>query len=212
MKREDFFKETVKPIEIKPRSISELLEAMAETSFQGRKLGEVYRVWKSMLSDNDVTILMGLAGSMSTAGMWKIVGQLIDDNFLDVLVSTGANISEDIYAGMGFPYGKGSPLVDDELLLKYKIDRYYDEWADEYKYREMEKLLADFIGSLNKNHIYSTAELMYLLGKHLNELGIDSLATRAYRKRVPIFSPAIMDSSYGIAAVLSEKGRIVLSV
>jgi Deoxyhypusine synthase len=85
MKREDFFKETVKPIEIKPRSISELLEAMAETSFQGRKLSEVYRVWKSMLSDNDVTILMGLAGSMSTAGMWKIVGQLIDDNFLDVL-------------------------------------------------------------------------------------------------------------------------------
>ncbi|MGC8600349.1 MAG: deoxyhypusine synthase [Nitrososphaeria archaeon] len=210
MKREDFFKETVKPIEIKPRSISELLEAMAETSFQGRKLGEVYRVWKNMVSDNDVTILMGLTGSMSTAGMWKIVGQLIDDNFLDVLVSSGANISEDIYAGMGFPYGKGSPLVDDELLLKYKIDRYYDEWADEYKYREMEKLLSDFIGSLNKDHIYSTAELMYLLGKHLDKSGIDSLATRAYRKRVPIFSPAIMDSSYGIAAVLSEKGRIVL--
>ncbi|MGC8568473.1 MAG: deoxyhypusine synthase [Nitrososphaeria archaeon] len=208
--RDDFFKETVKPIEIRKRSISELLEAMAETSFQGRKLGEVYRTWINMLNDKDVTIFMGLAGSMSTAGMWKIIGQMIDDGYLDVLVSTGANISEDIYAGMGFPYGKGSPLVDDEILLKHKIDRYYDEWADEYKYREMEKLLADFIGGLRKDYVYSTAELMYLLGKHLDSLGIDSLATRAYRKRMPIFSPAIMDSSYGIASVLSEKGRIVL--
>ena len=210
MKREDFFKETVKPIEIKPRSISELLEAMAETSFQGRKLGEVYKIWKAMLEDKDVTIFMGFAGSMSTAGMWKIIGQMIDDGFIDVLVSTGANISEDIYAGMGFPYGKGSPLVDDSLLLKYKIDRYYDEWADEYKYREMEKLLSEFIGSLDKKHVYSTAEMMYLLGKYLDERGIDSIATRAYKKKVPIFSPAIMDSSYGIASVLSEKGRIIL--
>ncbi len=210
MKRDDFFKETVTPLEVKKRSVSELLEAMADTSFQGRKLGEAFKVWSEMLQDRDVSIYFGFTGSMSTAGMWKIVGWMIDSGYIDTLVSTGANISEDIYAGMGFPYGKGTPYIDDELLLKNKIDRYYDEWADEYKYREMEKLLTDFIGSLPKNHVYSTAEMMFLLGKHLDSLGIDSLATRAYRKRVPIFSPAIMDSSYGIASVLSEKGRIVL--
>ncbi len=210
MKRDDFFKETVEPIDIKRRSVSELLDAMSRTSFQGRKLGEVFQVWQQMLKDPSVSIFTGFTGSMSTAGMWKLIAKSIEDGYIDVLVSTGANISEDIYAGMGFPYGKGSPYVNDEELLKYKIDRYYDEWADEYKYREMEKLLTDFIGELKRDHVYSTAELMYLLGHKLDTMGIDSISTRAFKKKVPIFSPAIMDSSYGIASVLSTGGRIVL--
>ncbi|MGC8661490.1 MAG: deoxyhypusine synthase family protein [Nitrososphaeria archaeon] len=210
MKRDDFFKETVEPIDIKKRSVSELLDAMSKTSFQGRKLGEVFHVWQEMISDPSVAIFTGFTGSMSTAGMWKLIAKIIEDGYLDVLVSTGANISEDIYAGMGFPYGKGTPYVDDGMLLKYKIDRYYDEWADEYKYREMEKLLTDFIGELKTDHIYSTAELMYLLGYKLGTIGVDSISTRAFKKKVPIFSPAIMDSSYGIASVLSKSGRIVL--
>ncbi|MBS7659251.1 MAG: deoxyhypusine synthase [Candidatus Bathyarchaeia archaeon] len=194
-----YFKRKLEPIEVKvPKKISELLSEMAKTGFQGRKLGEVVEVWKEMLED-DVTIFMGYAGSMSTTGQWKIIRWLIENRFVDVLVSTGANISEDILEAMGGTYWQGSPWVDDHELLKYRIDRFYDVFADEYEYRQMESLIADFMKTLDQNRRYSSAEFLHLFGKHLSELGIKSIVAAAYENNVPVFCPAIVDSGYGIA-------------
>jgi deoxyhypusine synthase len=186
---------------------------MSDTAYQGRRLGEAFKIFVSMLNEEDLIIYMGLAGSMATAGIWTVITWLIERDYIDVLVSTGANVSEDIYAGLGYPYGKGSPCVDDELLLKLKIDRFYDVYADEYLYREMERLLKEFIIDLPSEHIYSSAEFMYLLGARLDRLGIDSIARSAYKRRTPIFVPAIVDSGYGIAAFLAyyeKKKRIII--
>ena len=46
---------------------------MTKTEFQGRKLGEVSRVWLNMLKEEKITILMGLSGSTVLAGMRKII-------------------------------------------------------------------------------------------------------------------------------------------
>ncbi|TLY09880.1 MAG: deoxyhypusine synthase, partial [Thaumarchaeota archaeon] len=67
---------------------------MAQTGFQGKKLGEVAKIWTEMTSRKGLTIFMGLTGSLSTTGQWKIVRWLIEKRYVDVLVSTGANISE----------------------------------------------------------------------------------------------------------------------
>jgi len=212
--RSSFFKDLVRVVD--PDEIGgfrSLLEIMSETAYQGRKLGEVFKVVERMLRDPEVTIYMGLAGSMATAGMWGIVAWMVEKRYIDVLVSTGANVSEDIYAGMGFPYGRGSPCVDDSLLLRYRIDRFYDVYADEYLYREMEGLIRDFIRDLPKDYIYSSAEFLYLLGARLSKLGIRSIATSAYRHRVPIFVPAIVDSGYGIASLMAMRkygSRVVI--
>lgn len=74
MTKDIYLKKRVKSIEVKKRSISELLAEMAETAFQGRRLGEVVEVWEEMLKEEDLTIVMGLAGSLSTAvnGKWLI--------------------------------------------------------------------------------------------------------------------------------------------
>ncbi len=200
-----YFIEKLTTIEVKKRSINELLKAMANTAYQGRALGEVYSIIVDMIEDPDVVIFMGLAGSMSTAGMWKIVKWLIDNRYIDVLVSTGANISEDIYEAMGFSYYKGSPYVDDSELLKYKIDRFYDVFASEIAYRKMEDLIKEFICMLPNGSVYSTAEFLYLFGKYLTNRNIDSIISAAYRVKIPVFSPALVDSGYGIAAILASR-------
>jgi len=199
-----FFKDLVRIVD--PEEIGgfrSLLEAMRETAYQGRKLGEVFKIVEKMLRDPEVTIYMGVAGSMATAGMWGVVAWMVEKRYIDVLVSTGANVSEDIYAGMGFPYGRGSPCTDDLLLLEHRIDRFYDVYADEYLYREMERFIRDFIRDLPKDYIYSSAEFLYLLGARLAKLGIRSIAASAYKHRTPIFVPAIVDSGYGIASLLA---------
>jgi deoxyhypusine synthase len=194
-----YLRDKVKTIEVKERKISELIREMQDVSFQGRSLGEAYNVLKKMLLDKDTTIIMGISGSLSTAGMWKIIKWLIDENYIDVLVSTGANISEDIYEAMGASYYKGSPYIDDSELFKYKIDRFYDTFADEDEYSSMENLIYNFAKNIDSSKVYSSREFLWKFGEFLNSKKIFSIVTSAYLRRMPIYSPALADSAYGIA-------------
>ena len=201
---ENYLKKKVESIEVKNKSISQLLAEMAKTAFQGRKLGETVEVWEEMLKEKDLTIIMGLAGSLSTAGQWKIVNWLIKNRFIDVLVSTGANISEDIIEAMGSSYWQGSPAVDDVALLKTDINRYYDVYGLESDYRKMEEFLTDFIFTLDPDYPYSSMEFLHKLGKWFNEKGIKSIVAVAAEHKVPVFCPAIADSAYGEAFLLAK--------
>lgn len=194
-----YFKEKVRTLEVNRKAISELLDEMKNISFQGRSLGQAFDILVRMLSDEDVTVIMGLAGSMATAGMWKIVKWLIDNNYIDVLVSTGANISEDIYEAMGASYYKGSPYVDDEDLFRHRIDRFYDTFADENEYSKMENLIYYFAKEIDSNKVYSSREFLWKFGSFLHSQNIHSIVTSAYLRKMPIYSPAIADSGYGVA-------------
>jgi deoxyhypusine synthase len=178
---------------------------MKDTGFQGRKLAEVVDVWEEMLNDPDLTILMGYAGSLSTTGQWKIINWLIEKRFIDVLVPTGANISEDIVEAMGYSYWKGSHLVNDKELQKSNINRYYDVFGKEEDYLEMTELIANFyVSSLKENYPYSSRELLYLFGKWLLKNKINSIVAIAAKYKVPIFCPAIVDSPYGDAGLIAK--------
>jgi deoxyhypusine synthase len=199
-----YFKKKVEPIEVREKSISQLLSEMSKTAYQGRKLGEVVEIWDEMLKDKDLTIIMGLAGSMSTAGQWKMINWLIENRFIDVLVSTGANISEDIVDALGFGYWQGSPNVNDKELLEADINRYYDVYGKETDYRETELLMTEFLMTLKTNFPYSSMELLYLFGKWLSKKGVKSIVAVAAENNVPVFCPAITDSAYGEAFLMAK--------
>jgi deoxyhypusine synthase len=199
-----YFKKKVEAIEVREKSVSKLLAEMGRTAYQGRKLGEAVDVWEAMLKEKELTIIMGFAGSMSTAGQWKMVNWLIKNRYIDVLVSTGANISEDIVDAMGLGYWQGSHQVDDQQLLKDDVNRYYDVYGKETDYREMELLLTDFLMTVKKDYPYTSAELLYLLGNYLNKKGVKSIVAAAAAKKVPVFCPAIADSAYGETFLMAK--------
>ncbi|MFA7080887.1 MAG: deoxyhypusine synthase family protein, partial [Candidatus Bathyarchaeia archaeon] len=127
MNNNSYFQKKLEPIKVtKQKSVSQLLSEMGKTAYQGRKLGEAVDIWEKMVNDKDTLIVLGLAGSMSTAGQWTIVNWLMENRFIDVLVSTGANVSEDIVDAMGFGYWQGSHMVNDQELLENDVNRYYD--------------------------------------------------------------------------------------
>jgi deoxyhypusine synthase len=199
-----YFRKKVEAIEVREKSVSKLLAEMGRTAYQGRKLGEAVDVWEAMLKEKDLAIIMGFAGSMSTAGQWKMVNWLIKNRYIDVLVSTGANVSEDIVDAMGLGYWQGSHQVDDQQLLKDDVNRYYDVYGKETDYREMELLLTDFLMTVKKDYPYTSAELLYLLGNHLNKKGVKSIVAAAAAKKVPVFCPAIADSAYGETFLMAK--------
>ncbi|MCX7779047.1 MAG: deoxyhypusine synthase family protein [Patescibacteria group bacterium] len=200
-----FLTKKVRAIKIKtPKKISQLLEEMKRTGFQGRKLAEVTEIWEKMIKDKNVTIFFGYTGSLSTTGQWKIINWLIENHFIDVLVSTGANISEDIVGAMGKNYWQGHHLVQDDLLFKVGLNRYYDVYGREDDYLEMTELIADFIMTLKEKYNYSSREFLFLFGQWLWQKGIKSIVATAAKNKVPVFCPAIVDSPYGDAGLLAK--------
>jgi deoxyhypusine synthase len=203
----------VEAIQVKStRKISSLLEAMAKTGFQGKSLARSVEVFEKMIKEKNVTVLFGYAGSLSTTGQWKIINWLLKQGFIDILVPTGANISEDIVEAMGYSYVQGSHVADNEKLFHRGYNRYYDVYGSEKEYLHMTEMVADFIVTLDENHKYSSREFLGLFGKWLKKKKIRSIVTAAYEANVPVFCPAIIDSPYGDAALIAKSRGFELTL
>lgn len=196
----DFLKNPTEPIELrKGEGIEYLLKRMSNISFQGRNLAQALEIWESMLKDKS-TIFLGLAGAMVPAGMRKLIAYFINQRLIDCIVSTGANLFHDCHETLGYFHWKGSPHVDDTTLLKQGIDRIYDTFALESEFRKTDNFIENWVKELNQEHKYTTREFLFLLGKKLSQLSDEEgILTAAYKNKVPIFCPAIADSSIGIA-------------
>jgi len=172
---------------------------MERISFQGRSLGAARRTWERMLTDQ-TGIFLGMAGALSAGGLRLIVAWLIQERYVDCLVSTGANLYHDLHETRGRRHFIGSPHLDDATLAAERIDRVYDTLASEDEFCQNDDWIADFTLSLERRP-YGSREYLYRLGERLwNETGRDGILTAAYRANVPIYCPAIADSSIGMGA------------
>jgi deoxyhypusine synthase len=199
MKKQSRFLQTpIEPFAVEAGlSAADVVARMERISFQGRNLATARRVWEKMLSD-DVTIFLGMAGALSAGGLRLIVAHLILNRYVDCLVSTGANLYHDLHETRGQHHYLGSAHADDAALADDRIDRVYDTYASEEEFIGNDNWIADFSATLEKR-AYTSREFLYLLGRQLWETTRrDGILTAAYRANVPIFCPAIADSSIGM--------------
>jgi deoxyhypusine synthase len=183
-----------------------VLARMERISFQGRNLATAHRIWLKMLQD-DVTIFMGMAGALSAGGLRMIVAHLIANRYVDCLVSTGANLYHDLHETRGQRHYVGTATADDAALAEDRIDRVYDTYASEEEFIGNDSWIAEFAATL-ETRPYTSREFLYLLGGHLwKTTGADGILTAAYRADVPIFCPAIADSSIGMGLSQARQSK-----
>jgi deoxyhypusine synthase len=197
-KKSRFLQTPIEPFAVEAGlTADQILARMERISFQGRNLATAHRIWQKMLQD-DVTIFLGMAGALSAGGLRLVVAHLIGHRYVDCLVSTGANLYHDLHETRGQNHYLGSPSADDAALAEDRIDRVYDTYASEEEFCSNDAWIAKFATTLEMRP-YTTREFLHLLGGHLwKTTGRDGILTAAYRANVPIFCPAIADSSIGM--------------
>lgn len=194
----------VVPFVPRPASLSNVLARMQDVSFQGRSLAQAFDALKNMIQDR-VTIMLGLSGAMTPAGMGEILIYMIQNRYVDCLVSTGANLFHDVVNSLGGTHWKGAVEVDDMALREHFIDRIYDTFGDEREYHSVDEYVCDFACSLDPSRPMSSREFLHRLGGDLAKREKKpSILSAAYRAKVPVYCPSIADSSLGIALAFAQ--------
>jgi deoxyhypusine synthase len=148
-----------------------------------------------MLDDPACIIFMGLSGAMIPGGMRKVIRDMIEMKLIDVIVSTGANIFHDVFESFGYRHYVGSEEGDDDALRKHRIVRVYDALMDDQEINQVIRLLSEVPEGLAER-VLSSRRYLEVLGSRIKDEG--SILRAAARCGVPIFVPALSDSSIGI--------------
>jgi deoxyhypusine synthase len=208
----------IQHIDIAAHNVVPLVDAMASMAYSSRDTARAAQIYEMMLRDTDCGVILCLAGSLISAGLQKLFVDLIRNNMVDAIVSTGANIvDQDFFEALGFrhymagdeyKYGNG-----DGDLRELMIDRIYDTFIDEEELRICDDTTEKIINSLEPKP-YSSREILREFGAYLKANGRtpaagqpDSILFAAYEKNVPIFCPAFSDCSAGFGFVAHQHAR-----
>ncbi|MCX8146883.1 MAG: deoxyhypusine synthase [Candidatus Woesearchaeota archaeon] len=193
--------EPVKQIDItRGIKVSELVHRMELSGvFGAGRIAKAAAIFEKMVKDKECIVFLGVAGAMVPGGMKNIIVDMLENNFIDVFVTTGANLTHDVVEALGFSHFKGTPNVDDAELHKKNIDRIYESYMPNEVYEKMEDFFKDIYDELSKER--SIKQLLWKLGEKLdkiNKKGNKSLLVTCWKKKIPIFCPALSDSGIGL--------------
>ncbi|MYC99840.1 MAG: deoxyhypusine synthase [Gammaproteobacteria bacterium] len=209
--RRDLLCRPVEHVDIRAFDARPVIDQFRPTAIQARNLARAADICSEMLADRECTAILTLAGSLVSAGLKKALVTLIDSGMVDVVVSTGANmVDQDFFEALGFRHymAPGSPehaVVPDERLRELAIDRIYDTYIDERELRVCDRTMRRIFDRLPACP-FSSREILTEMGRFLDVSfpESESVVLSAYRKGVPVFVPALSDSSAGFGIVLHQ--------
>ena len=179
-------------------SVGNLVKEMSATGVLGAgKLGEASQLVADMFSDPDYTVFLTLSGALVPAGFRRIVRDLIGDEYVNVLVTTGANMVHDMVEALGYRHIVGSFRAEDKRLRRENIGRIGDIYIEQKAFQALEKWLYKTIEAIpeEKRLRISGAELLFEIGKRIKDS--ESILAVAAERNVPVICPAFVDSIAG---------------
>jgi deoxyhypusine synthase len=195
-------------IEPRPVTGDMTVADMVETAFlayNAARLREGCQLFVEKMLADDVTIGMSLTGALTPAGLgMSAIIPLIENGFVDWIVSTGANLYHDTHFGIGLSMHRGNPQTSDVVLREEGVVRIYDIFFDYEVLLSTDEFYRKLIEGPEFQRDMSSAEFHYLSGKYIAErerilgIGRKSLLAAAYEAAVPIYTSSPGDSSIGM--------------
>lgn len=175
------------------------------------KIGKAAELAAEMFGDPEYTVFLTIAGPLVPAGLRRIIRDLIDHEFVNVVITTGANLVHDLVEALGYRHLKGTFLAEDNALRAGNIGRIGDIYVEQNAFKCLEKWLfktLEGISDERRQHL-SVTELLFEIGKQIKDS--ESILATAARKKVPIICPAFVDSIMGFHFwVFGQDRKIVM--
>jgi deoxyhypusine synthase len=177
-----------------------LLRAMSRTSFGGRRLGEALDVMEAMVSDPDCMVVATFSGAMTVGKMGLVLCHMIDNRWIDVVISTGALMAHGFIESIGLKHYKyDAGKMNDEALYSHGFNRVYDTLEPEINFMEAEKILHKVMQGVDPGETLCSTTLCRRIGKYLSEnVQGPGILKSAYEHDVPVYIPAFTDSELAL--------------
>ncbi|WP_407416381.1 deoxyhypusine synthase [Methanobrevibacter sp.] len=177
--------------------VSELIEQFDNSGVLGSgRVARASNILCNMIKDEEMNVFMSLGGPLIPGGMRNIVTNMVREGHVDLIISSGANITHDMLEAFGGNHYRDEGR-DDEDLNAEGIGRIADinVGSDDFEIFESEiiKIFEDISSQKPK---ISIQELLYEVGLRIEDE--NSFLATAARMKTPIFAPGLIDSMFGL--------------
>ena len=177
--------------------ISDLMNQFDESGVLGAgRVARACNILADMIQDDEMNVFMSLGGPLIPGGMRNLVSKMIKQGHVNVIISSGANLTHDLVEAFGGSHYRHEGK-DDEELNEEGIGRIADinVGSDDFTIFESE-ITKIFEEIASKKKVISIQELLYEIGLLIDDE--NSFIANAARNNVPIFAPGIIDSMIGL--------------
>ncbi|CEL24405.1 putative deoxyhypusine synthase [Methanobacterium formicicum] len=175
----------------------QLIEQMGKSGVLGA--GRMYRATEllaEVISDEETTVFLSIAGPMVPGGLRKIIRDLIADGHVDVVITSGANLTHDLLETFGGSHYREHDETDEELC-QMGMGRIGDVYTKAQDFEVFEKKISTLLEEIaQKNNQLNIREFITEIGNSIQDP--ESIICTAAEKNVPIYAPGIIDSMLGL--------------
>jgi deoxyhypusine synthase len=190
------------------KTFSQLLEAMRDTAFSGRALGEAADILETMVRDESCMVVGTFSGAMTVAKQGLILCDMIEHGLVDAIVSTGALMTHGLVEATGMRHFKVKPGMDDRELYYQGFDRVYDTLESEKNLDDLEAIFDKVLAGWPEGQVACSHELTRRMGAWLRENQPDrGILKSAIEHDVPVYIPAFTDSELGLDFAIHNRRR-----
>jgi deoxyhypusine synthase len=202
--------ERVSGAQINPAAVTGKMTAAdlvdsAFLAYNGRRLRDACHLFANQMLNDDTVVGISLTGALTPAGLgMSCIIPLIENGFVDWMVSTGANLYHDAHFGLGLKMFQGSAEADDVKLHKAGVVRIYDIFFDYRVLLSTDAFFREIARQPEFQRAMSTAEFHHMAGRYVAErervlkLERRSLLASAYKHALPVYTSSPGDSSIGM--------------
>ncbi|MBP3791007.1 MAG: deoxyhypusine synthase [Methanobrevibacter sp.] len=177
--------------------IIDLIDQFDQSGVLGAgRVARACNVMADMIQDEDMSVFMSLGGPLIPGGMRNVVTRMIKEGHVNLIISSGANITHDLVEAFGGAHYRHEGK-DDEELNEEGIGRIADinVGSDDFTVFETE-IIKIYEKIASEKPIVSIQELLYEVGLLVDDE--NSFVAAAARNNIPIFAPGLIDSMMGL--------------
>jgi deoxyhypusine synthase len=175
-----------------------ILDNYGSLGLQASNFHKAIEIINEMISSKTF-IYLGYTSNMVTSGLRDILRYLVENNKVNVLVTSAGGIEEDIIKCLG-DFKLGDFRASGSELRKKGINRAGNIFIPNSRYCAFEDFIIPILEEFNNRQkktgeVVTPSELIWELGKKINNK--ESIYYWAWKNQISVFCPAITDGSLG---------------